>query len=516
MKLWNKVKNFFKRGGKAIDMSINGKELAGITDHPKITIEADEYKRIDENIRYYSNIYKPVEFINSKAKRRTRPFYPLNITKTAARRLASVIFNEKCKISLATLEDGENDPSIEEANELLEEIFQGDNFYNLFETNLEKGIALGGFAMRPYVNDEGKIKVAWIRADQFFPLKSNTNEVTECAIATRSIQIENDETVYYTLLEFHEWKDGTYVISNELYRSLNQNVVGSQVLLEKIYPNLAETVTLTGLKRPLFVYFKTPGANNKSLESPLGVGIVDNAKEVLDQINITHDQFYREIKLGKRRVLVPEQYIRINENDPDRQPYFDDDEDTFIGIRGDANENKMITDLTVQIRTVQYKDALQHLIKEFEVQIGLSTGAMTYADDGLKTATEIVSNNSMTYQTRSSYLTMVEKAINELVHSIFELASYKEFFPDGKALFCLDNDSYYVDVFFDDGVFVDKDKQLEEDLKVAAAGMMPKKEFLKRNYGLSDEEAEEWVAQLMEEMPGNENNPENAFLDEGD
>ncbi|EGP5600628.1 phage portal protein [Enterococcus faecium] len=516
MKFWNKIKNFVKRGGREIDMALNGKILANITDHPKITIEADEYQRINENIRYYSNIYKPVEFINSKTKKRTRPFYPLNITKTAARRLASIIFNEKCKISIAALEEEAEESFIEEANELLEEIFQSDNFYNLFESNLEKGIALGGFAMRPYVNDEGKIKIAWIRADQFYPLKSNTNEVTECAIATRTIRVENDQTIYYTLLEFHEWIDGTYVITNELYRSENQNVVGTQIPLERIYPNLAETVTMYNLSRPLFVYFKTPGANNKCLESPLGVGIVDNAKEILDQINITHDQFYREIKLGKRRVLIPEQYIRINENDPERQPYFDDDEDTFIGLRGDSNENKSITDLTVQIRTVQYKDALQHLIREFEVQIGLSTGAMTYANDGVKTATEIVSNNSMTYQTRSSYLTMVEKAINELVHSIFELASYKEFFSNRKELFNIESNSYCVDVFFDDGVFVDKDKQLEDDLKVAVAGIMPKKEFLKRNYGLSDTEADEWISQLISEMPGNDNNTENAFFDEGD
>lgn len=514
MKIWNKIKGLFKRGGQAVQIAINGKQLASITDHPKITIEADEYKRIDQNIRYYSNVYEPVEFINSKARKKTRPFYPLNITKTAARRLASVIFNEKCKISLISPEGHEED--LEEANELLEEIFQGDNFYNLFETNLEKGIALGGFAMRPYVNDEGKIKIAWIRADQFYPLQSNTNDITECAIATRTVRTENDETVYYTLLEFHEWHNGQYVISNELYRSEQQNVIGNQVPLTKIYPKLAETVKFDALDRPLFVYFKTPGANNKTLESPLGVGIVDNAKEVLDQINITHDQFYREIKLGKRRVLVPEQYIRINENDPERQPYFDDDEETFIGLRGDASENKVITDLTVPIRTVQYKDALQHLIKELEVQIGLSTGAITYADDGVKTATEIVSNNSMTYQTRSSYLTMVEKAINELVHSIFELAGYKELFPNGKALINLNSNDYYVNIFFDDGVFVDKDKQLEEDLKVAVAGLMPKKEFIMRNYGLSEEEAKDWVKQLNVEMQGQNGTSEEAFLNNGD
>ncbi len=67
--------------------------------------------------------------------------------------------------------------------------------------------------------DGDKIKILWIRADQFYPLRSNTNEVSECAIATKSIQTEGDTNYYYTLLEFHEWQDEKYVISNELYKN---------------------------------------------------------------------------------------------------------------------------------------------------------------------------------------------------------------------------------------------------------------------------------------------------------
>jgi A118 family predicted phage portal protein len=137
----------------------------------------------------------------------------------------------------------------------------------------------------------------------------------------------------------------------------------------------------------------------------------------------------------------------------------------------------------------------------------------------MQTATEVVSSNSMTYQTRSSYLTMVEKAINELVHSIFELSGYGELFPSGQAAFTIDYDSYQVAVSFDDGVFVNKDAQLEDDLKVAAAGFMPKRQFLIRNYGLSKEEAEDWLNELQDEQSANEpvHAPqEDALLNGGD
>ena len=101
----------------------------------------------------------------------------------------------------------------------------------------------------------------------------------------------------------------------------------------------------------------------------------------------------------------------------------------------------------------------------------------------------------MTYQTRSSYLTMVEKAIKELCTSILELANYNGLFKYNVA----NNDPEF-HIYFDDGLFVDKDKQLDEDLKSTAALAMPKKQFLIRNYGLSDDEADEWLQQTYQEQ----------------
>ena len=128
-------------------------------------------------------------------------------------------------------------------------------------------------------------------------------------------------------------------------------------------------------------------------------------------------------------------------------------------------------------------------------KIGLSAGTFSYDENGLKTATEVVSDNSMTYQTRSSYLTMVEKCIKELCNAILELANINGLFKIN-----IETTDPGFHIFFDDGLFVDKDKQLDEDLKSTAALAMPKKQFLIRNYGLSDDEAEEWYQQTLQEQ----------------
>ncbi len=50
-------------------------------------------------------------------------------------------------------------------------------------------------------------------------------------------------------------------------------------------------------------------------------------------------------------------------------------------------------------------------------------------------------------------------------------------------------------------MFVNKDKQLEEDAKVLAIGALSKQTFLQRNYGMTDEQAAEELAKIQSEAP---------------
>ena len=213
MSVLSTLKNWFRKGGASLGMI---KSLTLVTDDRRIAMDPGEYTRINVAKKYYSDDFRPIEFINSYGDKRMRKYESVNVTKLAARRLASIIFNERCKVEI-----GDD----EKANELLESVFLDNEFYLTFEEYLEKWIALGSGAIRPYVQND-KIKLAWITADQFYPLHVNTNEVKEAAIASKTTVVENDKNVYYTLLEFHEWQDGNYVITNELYRSDSADSVG--------------------------------------------------------------------------------------------------------------------------------------------------------------------------------------------------------------------------------------------------------------------------------------------------
>ncbi len=501
MSVLSTLKNWFRKGGASLGMI---KSLTLVTDDRRIAMDPGEYTRINVAKKYYSDDFRPIEFINSYGDKRMRKYESVNVTKLAARRLASIIFNERCKVEI-----GDD----EKANELLESVFLDNEFYLTFEEYLEKWIALGSGAIRPYVQGD-KIKLAWITADQFYPLHVNTNEVTEAAIASKTTVVENDKNVYYTLLEFHEWQDGNYVITNELYRSDSADSVGVQVPLSSIeeYADTQETATLTGLVKPLFAFFKTPGANNKMLESPLGLGLIDNSRSTVDAINRTHDEFIWEVRSGKRRMVVPKSWLkRPNANSRRRDtethpPMFDPDETVYQAMYGDDSDIGF-HDMSVAIRVEQYSSTMEFFLHEFENEVGLSQGTFTQSASGVQTATEVVSNNSMTYQTRSSYLTMVEKTITQLVDAILELAQCGELFSDGKARWTGDVQNVNINIDFNDGVFIDQDARLKNDLQALQASALPIKQFLMRNYSLDEATADEWVQQLEEEKASSEPAP---------
>ncbi|AZA17232.1 MAG: hypothetical protein DQL93_0265 (endogenous virus) [Lactobacillus phage ViSo-2018b] len=412
MAFWDTLRNLFWKGSAAVGMT---KSLGQIIDDPRINMPADEVERIARDKRYYMDDFKQVTHKNSYGDTQKHELQSVNVTKLASAKLASLIFNEQCKVTV----------SDETANDFLDEVFQQNDFYTTFEEKLEEWIALGSGCVRPYV-EGGKIKLAWATADQVYPLQADTNRINELAIASKTTAVEGHRTIYYTLLEFHQWDSGDYVITNELYRSETADTVGINIPLNTLeqYEGLEPQVKITGLKHPLFAFYRNKGANNKNFTSPMGMSLIDNSYTVIDAINRTHDQFVDEVKKGQRRLIVPAEWLKTGSSyggqaSETHPPMFDPDETVYQAMYGDASEVGF-HDATSPIRVADYQATMDFFLREFENQTGLSQGTFTTSPSGIQTATEVVTNNSQTYQTRSSYITQVEKTIKALTYAIFE------------------------------------------------------------------------------------------------
>ncbi|QLE64002.1 capsid protein [Furfurilactobacillus rossiae] len=517
--LISRIKHFFQKGGAKLGM---GKDLNSITDDPRIQTTSSEVERIQRGMNYYAGNYiystgmkaNTIDYKNHDGETRHRQFNTINMTKMCASRLASICLNEQFEISLQG-----NDDLQAKINAILDD----SDFKNVLEEKFEQGLPTGGFAARPYVDDSDQIRIAWVRSDQFYSLDANTQEVSQAAIASRTIKVVDGTRYYYTLLEFHQWDGDDYVITNELYRSENATRIGVQVPLgsDDVDTGIEANVRIPQLSRPLFVYFKNPGPNNKEPESPLGVGIVENNRSILDAINYIHDARFWEVRMGKKKVAVNGSLVKPGD-ELHAGPYFDPDDDTIMSVNA-RDAGTLLQDITPEIRADAFDSMMQQHLKELENGMGLSTGTFTKdADGGVQTATQVVSENSMTYQTRSSYLTKLTKFITELIESIVEVGSAEQLFTDGKAPFAgmnVDVDKLQVDVHYDDGVFVDKDSQQKNDMLAVQAGVLPKLQFIMRTYGLSMDDAQTWLDQIQSEAPSSpfgESKIESDLNNEGD
>lgn len=480
------------------------KYLSSITDDPRISVDNSEYIRIARDIRFFKNDFPQIKYINSLKQIKKRYPFTLNMTKKVSRRLASIIFNEKCSIEIGSKanRDGNSNQALEKTasnvNDFIQRVLEDNDFGNVYEEALECAIATGSMAQRPYVDAQGNIKIAFARADQIFPLESNTTHVRQICIASRTVKSESGTNTYYTLLEFHQWDGDNYVITNELYKSSDETAVGEQVPLSTLYPNMQQQTQVSGIKYPLFAFFKTAGANNKSLESPLGVGIVDNSLDTLKAINDVYDAFHWEIKNGRRRVIVPDEMVRF---DDAHKPTFDSDTDVYLSNSADADDFRP-TDITHDMRIDQFTSALSSYLRTLEMEIGLSNGTFAYdSGSGTITATQVVSENSSTYQTRSSFLTMVEHDIIDLVRSIVEIATIPELFPGESPLSGqqVDIDDLDINVHFDDGVFTDRKTQADYMIELKNGGLIPTWYAIMKTMDISEDQAREWANEIASE-----------------
>lgn len=504
MSFMRKLKRLIHKGGVKLGL-VQQKSLSSITDDPRIKVPAEEYDRIRKAKQYYQDNLPKVEYWTTAGKQK-RDLNSLNVLKSASNALASLMFNERCSIKV-------NDAALQK---LLDEIFKENDYYLDQETHLEMWIALGSGAIRPYVEND-KIKLSWANATEIYPLEANTTKVDQIAISRRLQKIENNNAVYYTLLEFHQWGNWTtdeqgrkyrpYIITNELYRSGDPNTIGEQVPLDYVdeYAGLSSTTTINYLEKPLFAFYRNAGANNKNLVSPLGIGLCDNWFSTVDDINMVHDGFEWEVKTGYRRVSIPRSWVRRQQNMnghqiPEDQQYFWDPNDAVFVPVNSKDDTSSFKDLSINIRNEQYEGAMDFFLRELENDLKLSPGTFTVTPSGVQTATEVVTNNSKTYQTRSSYLTMLEKTIDQLVYAIAELLQNGDLWSDGKARWNGDLDSLVITPDFNDGVFVDQEAQRSADLQAVQASVMPKIQFIMRNYNLSEEEAKKWLQQIQEEQ----------------
>ena len=473
----------------------------------------------------WKGFYKPWHVINAPTienPKATRQAYRMNMSKSVCAEMAGLVWGEECTVNVSM--NGRGGDKEDPLDAFVQSVLCANAFHTKMQESIEEGLALGGATMKAWAeakHDENgnelpetrKVCIGYAMADQFIPVSWDNARVTEGVFVSRIAK----GGYYYTRLEWHRWNGETYVISNELYRASmdagknteeSQDILGVRYPLAEIYPYLDE-VTEIPVEESLFTYWRTPIANNLDDNSPLGMSIYGNALETLHALDICYDSFVREFRLGKKRIIVPARVVKTVIDPQTLAPvrYFDASDETYEALAADDPQDLKITDNSVELRVEEHIAAINAFLSILCLQVGFSAGTFTFDQHtGLKTATEVVSENSKTYKTIKTVQNQIRPAIEHIVRNIIEVATlYGMTTEDGTAVSNLAAGGYEIKVTFDDGVTQDRQTNINEGVMLVGAGIISKKTFLtdpKYGLGMTEEEAEAELARIKEEGRG--------------
>jgi A118 family predicted phage portal protein len=249
------------------------------------------------------------------------------------------------------------------------------------------------------------------------------------------------------------------------------------------------------------------------------MSIYGNALETLHALDICYDSFVREFRLGKKRIIVPARAVRTVA-DPVTGAlvrYFDANDETYEALASDTPDDLKIQDNSVELRVEEHVAAINAFLSILCMQVGFSAGTFTFDQHtGLKTATEVVSENSKTYKTIKTIQNQIRPAIEHLVRNIIDVAILYDMTDDnGRSIAQLAANGYNTNVTFDDGVTQDRQTNINEGVMLVGAGLLSKYTFMtdpKYGQGLTPEQAQEELARIGEESKSGMNlDPLNIF-----
>lgn len=457
------------------------KSIGDVSEHKDIYVNEEMYNAIDSWKALYKGYFEDIHDIhyhtikNGQMKRRMNT---LNMPKIVSEEMASLVFNEKCDISV----------SDESLNDFLKSVFKKNKLNKKLQDFIEYTLAFGGGVIKPYVEND-QIKISFVTADCFLPL-SYSNESIKEAVFVNEWRKGQDK---FTHLEWHVWEKDLYVVINEVYKAQNGEDLGIKVNLSTVFPNLEERVEVSGLQQPMFAYFKPNIANNIDTQSPLGVSIFSNAIDTIKAIDTAFDSFEREFRLGKKRIIVPNSMVKttVDPKTGELHRYFDDSDETYEAVDYEVGDNQSIKDIKVELRVDEHISAINALLNLFAMQTGFSSGSFSFDGESMKTATEVVSEQSKTFKSKKSHETIIESGLQELIDSIVELAQLY-------GIYNAPND-FDVVVSFDDSIVEDKLAELTNLIQEVNNRLTPRKQAIMKYHGLTEEEAEKWMAEINEE-----------------
>lgn len=338
-------------------------------------------------------------------------------------------------------------------------------------SDTELACALGGGMFRPYFKNGG-ISVEFIPADRFVITSFDDEGAPDGCIFTDRFK---DGDRYYTRLEEHKIIPEGYEVTNRAYVSKTVSAdFGTPVNLSSVerWKNLSERVVIQKIHRPLFVYFKMPFADNKSMTSKLGVSVFDRASGLIAEADKQFSRLLWEFEGGELAIDASVDALRFNERGVAEAPKLS--KRLFRGLGIDAGDHDLYSVFSPELRDESIINGLNEILMRIEDTCGLARGTFSNAVCEAKTATEIKILNQRSYSTVCDIQNALKFALERVAEVCAEIAALYGIEPLGKP---------QLSVEFDDSIVTDRGAEFEEKLKLVQAEIMTADEMREWYFG---------------------------------
>lgn len=292
---------------------------------------------------------------------------------------------------------------------------------------------------------------------------------------------------HYTRLEYHRFEGADangplYVVTNKAFKNqINSGGIvslGRPVKLQAVqaWADMQDEVKISNLKKPLFAYYRVPGANTVDPTSPLGLAVFANAITELKAIDIAISRKNTEVEDSKHITFVGQTVIRNAVNKNIELPRF------VMGLGTGINDGDT-TAVHEHVPTMLTDQRIKDLNFDLSmagVKCGFSEGVFVLnGQTGMITATQVEADDRDTIQTIKTDRDALRNTLEQAIYGADALVTLYELAPLGE---------YEINYNFGDITY-----SYEEDKAAwrayAMQGWIPKWLYFVKFEGMSEDEA---------------------------
>lgn len=340
---------------------------------------------------------------------------------------------------------------------------------------IEIAFALGAGAFVEYLSTDEQPNIDYIRADMIYPLTWENGVVTECAFGSRRI-VGKKECVY---LQCHIQTPSGYDIENHLFDAKT----GEEQDLLTLAP-IVHTYSFI----PLYQLIMPNIVNNVDLDCPMGVSVFGNSISVLQTLDMIYDSYCNEFDLGRKRIMLPLSMARIEDTGAESserifRPVFDSRDTVFYTLPTEQDDGKPV-EINMELRVTEHQTGIQDNLNLLSLKCGMGTDRYSFGADGVKTATEVVSEKSDLYQNLKKHEHVLTDALTGMAKALAHLSGA----PDPT-----------VTVMYDDGIINDDNTKIDNNIKLVGAELKSRLSAIMDLYGLPENDAQNELDKITAE-----------------